>query len=144
MKLAIIIAVLAFTLSYAQATDINIKLVRLEEKVEGLNKRFDDINRRIDDTNKQIYILRDDMKILREDMNRRFEDISTLIYIVLGGIITLIGVICSLIVFIIWDRKTLMKPVIDEVNTIKQDLQDKVNFMWNHFGLDRKQKIATA
>ncbi len=64
--------------------NVELKVERLEAKVE---EGFKAVNQRIDDT------------------NRRIDDIRDLIYVVIGGMIALIG-------FVIWDRRTALAPAI--------------------------------
>jgi len=87
--------------------DIIEKLARLEEGQRGLSKRIDDINTRIDD--------------LRSELRGDIADLRGLVYIVLAGIISLIG-------FVIWDRRTALSPVITKTKQLedKDDLTVRV------------------
>lgn len=64
------------------------RLARLEEGQKVLNKRIDDLGKRID-------------------------DLRGLIYVVLAGIIALIG-------FVIWDRRTALSPVISKTKELEE------------------------
>ncbi len=48
-------------------------------------------------------------------MDKRLEQVWALLMIVIAGIMGLIG-------FIIWDRKTAMRPIEQEVQLLRQDL----------------------
>lgn len=82
------------------------RLIKLETKLdEGfktINQRIDDINKRIDDTNRRI-----------DDTNKRIDDLRDLIYVVLGGMIALIG-------FVIWDRRTALAPVVKKYRELDE------------------------
>lgn len=69
------------------------RLIRLEEAEKALSQRIDDLGKRIDD-------LRD------------------IVYVVLGGIIALIG-------FVIWDRRTALSPAIKK-NKELEERQDRI------------------
>jgi len=68
------------------------RLIKLETKVD---EGFKTINQRIDDTNKRI------------------DDLRDLIYVVLGGMIALIG-------FVIWDRRTALAPVVKKYRELDE------------------------
>lgn len=68
------------------------RLIKLETK---LDEGFKTINQRIDDTNKRI------------------DDLRDLIYVVLGGMIALIG-------FVIWDRRTALAPVVKKYRELDE------------------------
>ena len=80
------------------------RIIRLEAKVESLEK--------------DIILLRNEINARFEAMDEKYESkfntLFTLIYFVLGGIMGLIG-------FVLWDRRTFIKPFEDRVN----DVEDK-------------------
>jgi hypothetical protein len=59
----------------------------------------------------EIGSLRNEMR----QMDKRLEQVWALLMIVIAGIMGLIG-------FIIWDRKTAMRPIEQEVQLLRQDL----------------------
>ena len=75
------------------------KLSRLEEGQKGLNKRIDDQGKRIDD--------------LRSELKGDIADLRSLVYLVLAGIIALIG-------FVIWDRRTALSPVMRKTKELEE------------------------
>jgi tetrahydromethanopterin S-methyltransferase subunit G len=107
--MSVIIAIFLFGLSsgtFAVEGDLDLsnkeiieKLVKLEEGQNGLNKRIDDINRRIDH--------------LRGEFKGDINDLRGLIYVVLAGIIALIG-------FVIWDRRSALSPVIRKTKELEE------------------------
>ena len=113
MALFLLIAVGLSTFTFAAEGSLSLsdkeiieKLARLEEGQKGLNRRIDDINKRIDDINKRI----DD---IRNELKGDIADLRGLIYIVLAGIIALIG-------FVIWDRRTVLSPVISKTKELEE------------------------
>jgi hypothetical protein len=86
------------------------KLAILEEGQKGLNKRVDDMSKRIDDLRSEI---KGDIADLRSELKGDIADLRGLVYIVLGGIIALIG-------FVIWDRRTALSPVISKTKELEE------------------------
>ena len=76
------------------------RLTRLEEGQKAINNRIDDVNRRIDD--------------LRSELKGDIQDLRGIMYVVLGGMIALIG-------FVIWDRRSALSPVITRTRELEED-----------------------
>jgi len=74
-------------------TEINALRTEIDVRFESVNKQFDSVNGRIDSVNGRIDDLKDQIGFL-----------TTLIIFVLGGLMSLIG-------FVIYDRRTAIKPV---------------------------------
>ncbi|MEK7274962.1 MAG: hypothetical protein AAB296_09280 [Candidatus Desantisbacteria bacterium] len=76
---------------------LNERITRMETKVDegfkSVDQRFDSVEQRFD------------------DMNTRIDDLKDLIYVVLAGMIALIG-------FVIWDRRTTLAPVAHELKEV--------------------------
>ena len=70
----------------ALRTEMNVRFKSVDTQFESVNERIDSVNGRIDDLKDQIGFL------------------TTLIIFVLGGLMSLIG-------FVIYDRRTAIKPV---------------------------------
>jgi predicted PurR-regulated permease PerM len=88
--------------------DLNAKYTELKaelRRVEGeLKAEFRTVRVEIDS-------VRNEMR----QMDKRLEQVWALLMIVIAGIMGLIG-------FIIWDRKTAMRPIEQEVQLLRQDL----------------------
>ncbi len=69
------------------------RLTRLEEGQKALKQRFDD---------------------LRMELKGDIQDLRALLYVVLGGMIALIG-------FVIWDRRSALSPVITRTRELEGD-----------------------
>ena len=100
------------------------RLTRLEEGQKSLDKRIDDLSRRIgdvngriDDVNGRIDDLRSeltgDIESLRSELKSDIADLRSLVYLVLAGIIALIG-------FVIWDRRSALSPVIRKTRELEE------------------------
>jgi len=79
------------------------KLSRLEEGQKGLNKRIDDLRSE----------LKGDIADLRSELKGDIADLRSLVYVVLAGIIALIG-------FVIWDRRTALSPVMRKTKELEE------------------------
>ena len=105
-----------FTSGFAQNSGINAiakevtftledrdRMIRLEEKVIRLEER--------------IAASEDKMDIKFIALNEKIDRLYTLIYFVLGGIISLIG-------FVLWDRRSYIKPVKDDLLELRNILKE--------------------
>ncbi|KPA10829.1 conserved hypothetical protein, membrane [Candidatus Magnetomorum sp. HK-1] len=184
----IILSLLMTCTSYAEKETTNERLIRLEESVKNIDLRLNDTNKQIallrqdmnkqndllrQDMNKQNDLLRQDMNkqndLLRQDMNIRFEDsnnrnneryqdMRTLMYVIFGGIFTIIALICGLITYIIFDRKTVVKPVKKQVEDLEKAhkeslvtilsnrenitvLENKIKQIWDRFDQGSQQVL---
>ncbi len=95
------------------------RLIRLETKVdEGLrsvNQRLDEglrsVNQRLDEGLRSV-----NQRI--DDINKRIDDLRDLIYVVIGGMIALVG-------FVIWDRRTALQPAVRK-NKELEERQERI------------------
>ncbi len=92
--------------------------VKIDERFDAVNQRFDAVNQRFDAVNQRF-----------ESINQRFESIEdqfgriwSLMLVIIAGIFGLIG-------FIVWDRRTVLKPVEQRLERmesyLEQDLEIK-------------------
>ncbi|EIM63417.1 hypothetical protein [Desulfobacter postgatei] len=81
---------------------------------EALNKRLDDLNKRQDDSNNTMLVL-------------------------FGSLITLI---VALFGYIAWDRRTMVKPVIEQVNRLERKILDDLDLEHSDGSLLRRQLEA--
>ena len=77
------------------------RIIRLEEKVESLDEKIDLVERNL---NTRMDGLEDKFDLLREDMNSKFNLLSSLV----GGLILVMFGFTS---YLVWDRKTTLRPV---------------------------------
>jgi hypothetical protein len=92
------------------------KALRTEMKSgqEALNKRLDDLNKRQDDSNNTMLVL-------------------------FGSLITLI---VALFGYIAWDRRTMVKPVIEQVHRLERKVLDDLDLEHSDGSLLRRQLEA--
>jgi predicted ferric reductase len=77
---------------------LEVRIVRIEEGMDGLDKRMDDLR--------------------------------GLIYVALGGIITLICGLIAMIGFVLWDRRTAITPVVRRTGELEKEFdEEKHNVM---------------
>ncbi len=96
-----------------------IRLIRMEEqmnaKFEQIDKRFEQIDKRFEQIDKRF-----------EEIEKRFErlekKIERLEDLVWASIFTMFGAVFTLIGFILWDRRTFLKPIALEVETLKSEI----------------------
>jgi uncharacterized protein (UPF0335 family) len=86
------------------------KLAKLEAGQQSLNHRISD--------------LRSEMKSGQEALNKRLDDSNDTMLAFFGFIITLI---IALFGYIAWDRRTMMKPVLERVERIEHDLAQSLD-----------------
>ena len=82
--------------------EIIVNLAKLVEGQKALNTRIDDLNIRMVDLNRRI-----------DDQGKRIDDLRGLNYVILAGIIALIG-------FVIWDRRSALSPVIRKTRELEE------------------------
>jgi chromosome segregation ATPase len=101
------------------------KLTRLEAGQAALNQRIDDVNRRIDDVNRRI----DD---LDKKFSQRIDDLFTLTLSLSAIMATLIA---GLFGYIVWDRRTMMKPIQEKVEQLEKDFNRELDLHHEHGSL---------
>ena len=92
------------------------RLTRLEEGQKALrgeiNQRFEAVDKRLEE--------------LRSDMNQRFGDMNSRIIGLQNTMLALFGAIITLIValfgYIVWDRRTMMKPLAERLDRLEYDI----------------------
>ena len=83
--------------------------------------------------------LRSEMKLGYEALNIRINDINLTMLTLFGAIITLI---VALFAYITWDRRSIIKPLIHQVNKLEQDVVNDLELRHvNGSLLQRHQKI---
>ena len=119
------------------------KLTRLEAGQAALNQRIDDVNRRIDDLDKKFSQRIDDLdkKFSQriDDVNRRIDDLTNTVNNLFVLTITLSGIMATLIAglfgYIIWDRRTMMKPIQEKVEQLEKDFNRELDLHHEHGSL---------
>jgi chromosome segregation ATPase len=87
----------------------------MNDRFKDINKRFEDINKRFEDMNKRF----EDMNKRFEDMNKRFEDMNkrldSMVSLMNRIVIGLFGLVAAFGALLIWDRRTTIKAVSQEI-----------------------------
>jgi DNA repair exonuclease SbcCD ATPase subunit len=79
------------------------------QRFEGINQRFDNVNQRFDNVSQRF-------ESLEKSIDKRLDFISNLMLVMLAGVFGLIG-------FIIWDRKTALRPLEKRLDNLEKYLQ---------------------
>ncbi|MBF0450448.1 MAG: hypothetical protein HQK75_07080 [Candidatus Magnetomorum sp.] len=116
------LAFLVASYAYAEETT-NERLIRVEESIKSLDQR---LSQRIDDTNQKIEYLRDDISNLRAGITSLNQ--------------TLFFFFFAILAIIIWDRRTALQPLKNDISAIKE----KLKVIWDHFRFDKKTTIIPS
>ncbi|KPA18927.1 conserved hypothetical protein, membrane [Candidatus Magnetomorum sp. HK-1] len=110
------------------AGDIDNRLIfeKLNSIENQINETKLQLNQRIDD--------------LRSEFNHRFDDINKRIDDSRTYDIAIIIAILSLMAMILWDRRSALTPLIDQIS----ELKERLDYMWEHFNFGNKKKIITS
>ncbi|MFH1859967.1 MAG: hypothetical protein ABH870_02995 [bacterium] len=98
------------------------RLIRLETQMTAMNTRIDGMNTRIDDLRGE---LKGDMTDLKSEMKGDISDLRDLVYVILGGIMTLICGLLAMMGFVMWDRRTAITPVVRKTKELEQGFEDE-------------------
>lgn len=83
--------------------------------------------------------LRAEMKSGYEALNKRMDDSNSTMLVLFGFLITLI---VALFGYIAWDRRTMVKPVIEQVNRLERKVMDDLDLGHSDGSLLRRQLQA--
>jgi len=103
------------------------KLAKLEAGQQSLNHRISDLRSEMKSGQEALRsemksgqeALRSEMKSGQEALGKRLDDSNNTILVLFGSLITLI---VALFGYIAWDRRTMMKPVLEKIERIEQDV----------------------
>ncbi|MBI4753224.1 hypothetical protein HY793_02475 [Candidatus Desantisbacteria bacterium] len=103
------------------------RLIRLETQMTAMNEKIETqmtaMNTRIDDLRSE---MKGDINNLKEDMN----NLRGLVYVVLGGIMTLMCGLLAMMGFVMWDRRTAITPVVKKTKELEQGFEDEKVALW--------------
>ncbi len=103
---------------------------QVDKWFDQVDKRFDDLNRSIDKRFEQVDKRLDD---LNRSIDKRFDDVNRRIDGLQNTMLALFGAILSLIValfgFIIWDRRTMLKPVVDRLDRLEREVTKDLDML---------------
>ena len=91
------------------------RLDRMETQLDGLDTRLVRVETRMEG-------LEESIKQLREDLNSQLDRHFQLI---LGVLAAFTFMFVSILGFAVWDRRTMLRPVVDKVKSLEEDLSTK-------------------
>ena len=97
------------------------KLAKLEAGQQSLNHRISDLRSEMKSGQEA---LRSEMKSGQEALAKRLDDSNNTMLFLFGSLITLI---VALFGYIAWDRRTMMKPVLEKIERIEQDVAQNLD-----------------
>ncbi|SLM31356.1 conserved exported hypothetical protein [Desulfamplus magnetovallimortis] len=83
--------------------------------------------------------LRSEMKLSNEALNSRLDDSYNTMLVFFGSIVTLI---VALFAYIAWDRRTMVKPLSDQLNLLEREVHDDLDLDHSDGSLLRRQLQA--
>ena len=97
------------------------KLAKLEAGQQALNHRISDLRSEMKAGQEA---LRSEMKAGQEALSKRLDDSNNTMLVLFGSLITLI---VALFGYIAWDRRTMMKPMLERIERIEQDVTQSLD-----------------
>ncbi len=94
-------------------------LIRLEEKFESLQKQLELTNQRIDDLKTDVNSRFDGVNQRFDGVNQRFGELQTFMYWGFGILFTMMMVLMG---FVLWDRRTAIKPIENRTHQLEEAL----------------------
>ena len=102
-------------------------MVRLEEKVDGMNRSINEAMERTDRS------INEKIDLIEKNLNTRMDGIESKLEFMSNLLLVLITSMFGFVVLLVWDRKTTLKPVrksqdelIDILKTYAKEKDDKV------------------
>ncbi|GIV44870.1 MAG: hypothetical protein KatS3mg035_1993 [Bacteroidia bacterium] len=103
-----------------------IRLIRMEEqmnaKFEQIDKRFEQIDKRFEQIDKRFEQIDRRFEQIEKRFERLEKKIERLEDLVWASIFTIFGAVFTLIGFILWDRRTFLKPIALQMETLKSEI----------------------
>ena len=96
------------------------RLIRLETQMAAMNEKFEI----------QMTAMNEKLETQMTAMNGRIDDLRSLVYVVLGGIMTLICGLLAMMGYVMWDRRTVITPVVKKTKELEQGFEDEKVVLW--------------
>lgn len=116
--------------------EITEKLARLEAGQKALSEKVSDLRT---DMKSGQDALRAEMKSGLEALHKRQDDSNNTMLFIFGSLITLI---VALFGYIAWDRRTMVRPVMDQVNRLEVQISKDLDFDHSDGSLVKRQLQA--
>jgi len=125
-------------------TEIKAGQRHLNQRIDDTNRRIDDLdkklNQRIDDLDKKLSQRINDLdkKLSQriDDMGKRMDSLDSRLSNLFNLTLTLFSVTITLIAglfgYIIWDRRTMMKPVQERLERLEKDIERDLDLRNEH------------
>ena len=94
---------------------IDSRFEQVDKRFEQIDKRFEQIDKRFEQIDKRF-----------EDVNRRIDGLQNTMLVLFGAIMSLI---VALFGFIIWDRRTMLKPVVDRLDRLEREVTKDLDML---------------
>lgn len=88
----------------------------VDQRFDSIDQRFESIEQRFDSIDQRFAAVDQRFQSLEAHFDKRFTFVENLLLVLIGGVFGLIG-------FIVWDRKTAMKPLEERLLKLEHDLQ---------------------
>ncbi len=108
----------------------------MKSSQEALSVRLSDLRAEMKSNNEA---LRSEIKSSNEALNMRLNDSYNTMLVFFGSLVTLI---IALFGYIAWDRRTMVKPVIDQVNRLERKVLDDLDLDHSDGSILRRQLQA--
>ena len=106
---------------------------RFDDMNESINNRFEQVDKRLDDLNRSINNRFEQVDKRFEQIDKRFEDVNRRMDGLQNTMLALFGAILSLIValfgYIIWDRRTMLRPVVDRLDRLEREVTKDLDLL---------------
>ncbi len=88
---------------------------RMDQRFEAVDQRFESVDQRFESVDQRFDSMDKRMESMEASFNQRFNFLENLIMVVIAGIFGLIG-------YIVWDRKTALRPVEERLIRLEYEL----------------------
>jgi predicted nuclease with TOPRIM domain len=98
--------------------------IQMDKRLEAVDKRLDGMDKRLDGMDKRLDGMQVQMDKRLESVDKRLDMLQA---IVIGGFGAILTSMLALVGFILWDRRTFIKPVQQETDELAKSLTEERN-----------------
>ncbi len=107
------------------------RLIRLESQMTAMNARIDDLRGELKGDIEGVKgELKDNIEGVKGELKGDINDLRGLVFVTLGGIMTLICGLLAMMGFVMWDRRTAITPVVKKTSQLEQGFEDEKVALW--------------
>ncbi len=92
----------------------------IDRRFEDMNRRFEDVNKRFEDVDKRFEQVDKQLDKRFEQVDKRLDEMSATNRMFFGFVMS---TLLALFGYIVWDRRTLMKPLDERLLTVERELE---------------------